>query len=692
MEVEGVGAGRERAAALTPGRRILVAMAFCAGAAYLAGPEARMVVALALLLVAPGYLITRALPCAGLGTLPRLALQIGLSLSAIALLYQWAWFAGLALNVALVQILAVALAAAALAAAWHDFGAPTRPRAGPRSILPWTLFGLVCLLTLWTRFVQIEGLVLPVWVDSIHHAVLVRVTVERGVAPIDVRPYMLIPELAYHWGYHVLIAAMIQISGLDLAPAMLWSGQILNALHAPMAGALAMALWRQPSAALGAALAAGLISYFPAYYVSWGRYTQLTGLLLLPGLAIAWQAALEGGGRRWWAALALLLAGLFLIHVRVMFFGLVLLAAMGAVWALDQDLARVWRTLPAALAAAAGALALVLPWLALLVRRAILPAIARPEIAMSTESYAAISEGLLWAGQNRLLAALALAGALWAIWRRRRTAAVLLLWAGLLILLTNLRMLAYLLPAAGAPLLLGALIQRRWFLAGLGALLLALAPLAVRIPLTVVISGDSVVITLFLPLSAAIGGGAAMIAARLGALGPRARAIATPLVVAATLALALWSAGELRRVVNDSTIIATQADLAAIEWVRDNTPPDARFLINATPWFNVAARGSDGGWWLLPLAGRWVSTPPVLFTFGPTDYAMAAIERSQAVIDFKPGQEQTMLERARNEGISYIFFGARGGPLRPELFRNLPGITTVYERDGVTILALGSQS
>jgi hypothetical protein len=96
----------------------------------------------------------------------------------------------------------------------------------------------------------------------------------------------------------VLVAAAMQLSSLDLPQAMLVSGQALNVLQVLAAAGLATYLWRRPLAGIVAALVVGLLSIFPAYYVSWGRYTQLTGLLLLPPLMIVWLELLKANDRR----------------------------------------------------------------------------------------------------------------------------------------------------------------------------------------------------------------------------------------------------------------------------------------------------------------------------------------------------------------------------------------------------------
>jgi hypothetical protein len=718
---------------LTPGRRVLLAAIICAAAAWAAGPAGRLPLAMALIGLAPGYLLERLLPGSHDEAKPlcphplvRLALWLAFSLSLVALLYQWLWPLGLALAAPALFALAALAGIAAGALAWQELGpVEERPRTKdegqPTTDVPfvdaygisgagakryrhptpdtrhppffWLLLALVCGLTLWTRFEQIKSLALPSWVDSVHHALLVRIVAETGRAPSSLEPYLPVANLPYHWGYHVFTGSLLRLSGLSLAETMLWSGQILNALHAPLAGAMALILWRQPRAAIGAAMVAGLISLMPAYYVSWGRYTQLTGLLLLPGLAFAWARGLESGRRPYWAAASLILAGLSLIHVRVLAFALGLLAAQTVVWAAGAS----WPTLRARAIAWAGvglgAAALAAPWLLMLLRRALLPAVARPGSLVLADGYEALNLAILWVGYNQWLAALAFLAILWGLWARRPRAAILPLWVGLLLVMANMRLLGYVLPAVGAALLLRALLARRLPGALLGAGLIVLGVPLFSAPSTWLINNDAVVISLFLPLSVAVGGGAAGLyeAARRSGPPPYRRA-AGPVAVALVVALGLWGSWQLRSVVNETTVLATPADRAAIEWAAANTPPDARFLINTTPWLGIANRATDGGWWLLPLAGRWTSTPPALFTYGSPDYVQATIERTKAVAAYQPGGEQAILELMRRDGIGYIYFGAKPGTLQPQAFAAIDGVATVYSRDGVTILAVESQT
>jgi hypothetical protein len=694
--------------------RVLVASLCCAALAWIAGPAGRLLVVLPLLLFGPGYLFERAWAAfEGLSLALRPAIWLGLSISLVVLAYEWATALGLALTAPALYALA---AACGFGVVWRFLHEP-RTGESPLSVVSaqlqqttnygqrttdngqatyrasrWVLALLALLaLTFWTRSSQIEGLALPPWVDSLHHALMIRISTETGQAPTSLRPYMPVDQLPYHWGYHVFTAAVMQLSGLGLVQTMLWVGQALNALQALVAAALAAYLWRRPLAGVVAALVVGLLSIMPAYYLSWGRYTQLTGLLILPPLMIAWRELLRAPSHGRLACLAVLLGGLSLVHFRILVFALAYLAASGAIWAFATGRAALRARLVYAMAGTALALALAMPWLWMLMLRTLLPAFARPRDLLAGDSYSALSDGLLWAGHNRVLVALALAAALWGVARRRHSAAEQALWVAALALLAN--------------------------------------PVLIGLPSIWLITNDVVAISLFLPIGVLLGGGACLLIEWLERqatnliesraekreppvqrderralngtqhFGSRAwRSVRWSLVVgrwslirgmAAILlaTLALWGAWNIRSVINPGTVLATEADVAAITWAAEHTPADARFLVNAVPWLSIQ-RGSDGGWWLLPLTGRWVSAPPVLYTYGAPDDVREINEFNKLIIGFRKGQEQQLYALIARERITHVYLGAQTGPLSPEIFADERMFEKVYERDGVTILAV----
>src|SRR5205085_7983714 len=107
------------------------------------------------------------------------------------------------------------------------------------------------------------------------------------------------------------------------------------------------------------------------------------------------------------------------------------------------------------------------------------------------------------------------AAGLYGLLRRSRAAVELIGWVGALAVLANPWLIGYILPAAGAPLLLWGVQRRRAPAVLCGAVLLLLNPALVRLPYLWLLTNDAVTISLFIPIGLLIGGGAGMLTARL---------------------------------------------------------------------------------------------------------------------------------------------------------------------------------
>ncbi|MGQ9548730.1 MAG: hypothetical protein ACUVSY_12330 [Roseiflexus sp.] len=630
----------------------------------------------------PGYLLERRLPGARPHWLLRIVLWNGLGLSIIPLLYLWITAVGASLPVSFLIAGAVGLAGMALRAAWHDL-ATVRVRPSAMTSL---LIG-VLVIGAWLRAVQIAGLALPAWVDSVHHALMVRVAAETGRAPWTLTPYLPVVEMPYHWGYHALIAAAWHLAGGELPEVLLWSGQLLNWLQGAGAAALALLFWRRPLAVVITAAIVSCISWMPAYYVSWGRYTQLSGLVQLVVLAIAWQRWLSTADRRecagWLILIIVITAGLSLVHMRMFIFSGALIAAQSAVWALRGSWHTIRPRVVQAVLAGLAAIALTAPWWLLLIRRILLPVAAGAQSLTSSGSYVRLSLDFLWIGPNEWLIVLALIGSIIGIAHRQPSTAVIILWVGSLTVLTNLWLVSYVMPLVGLVLLISNIVQRRWIASSVGLPFLAINPATVHLPFLWLLPVDIVAITLFLPISIMIGGGIALV-------WPNRRLWQLGGTVALTI-LTLWGACQQRTIVNPITVLATATDREALMWIKDRTPPTARFLINAAPWLPGIARGTDGGWWILPLTGRWTSTPPVLFVYGEEDTVQAAQWRSQRIIDFGNGRSVDLDQLIAVERVDYIYTSP-AGPLRPDHFAQRTGYEVVFAKDGIVIYKVSGLS
>jgi hypothetical protein len=330
-------------------------------------------------------------------------------------------------------------------------------------------------------------------------------------------------------------------------------------------------------------------------------------------------------------------------------------------------------------------------WLWNLAARLLLPALDRPESLVSEASYNTLNEPLLWSNYNDLFVAVALLLAFWALFHRAQAAAIVPGWVVAMFTLANPWLANYLLPLLGAPLLAAALMQRRWVGAA-GAALLLLA-LLLPLPTFWLVNNNAVMIMLFMPVSVLIGGGASLLWSRLACIERQPwRRLAQRGFVATMLLLALWGAWNLRDVVNPVTVIATEADAQAMAWVDEHTDDDARFLVNATRWLPYADRGTDGGWWLLPLLGRWVSTPPILYAYGSPDYVERMHQVSNTVATFEPGQEEAIYRLIEQEDITHVYLGPEPEPLTMAVFADTARFEKIYEQDGVIILAVNQQS
>jgi hypothetical protein len=518
------------------------------------------------------------------------------------------------------------------------------------------VLGLVLIAVLGWRFYQVRELVLPAWVDSVHHVLVVRVILETGGLPATLDPYLPVP-FYYHFAFHILAAIFSFFTRLAPAQGVLLFGQVLNAAVALSLYRLAMALWRDWRRGLLAVLLVGFVSQMPAYYATWGRYTLLVGLVLLPlAMADSLEIVAKGASRARLAKLSVLTAGLLLSHYFAGFLLALFLVFLGF-----QALYRSWRGgapgkdrrwLYLIGSALAGAL-LAAPWVyrAWFYTRAslrfgtLLPSSAAVD-AQYFPNYLQYLWHLLGPERSRLLLFLAPAGLVLALLSSRSRAFAL--WAVFLGLLS--------LP---------------W-----GPYVTPFRP-------------DHAVIVLFLPVTllvaalfTALSDGSRWLARRLG----RERLAWAGIlpVWVSFMFLLVWGLRETGTIINPSTVLADSADLQAVRWIGAHTPQQSRFFINVTPWQYGLYRGVDGGWWITPLTGRETVLPPALYSAGAEEYIRkvnSLAEGARTLEDCQPEFWQFVKE----SGMTHLYLGSRFGPLRPVGLEGCPHVRQLYAREGVFI-------
>ena len=207
--------------------------------------------------------------------------------------------------------------------------------------------------------------------DSYHHALITQLIVERGGLPDSYLPYTPLVTFTYHFGFHATAAALVTLTGLSPVLITAALAQLLTAVAALSVAFFTEAATGSKPAAAVSAVVGGLVILFPAYMFNWGRYTQLTGLVLLPiFLGVIWLWARAGWKQQMGMAgtVGLLAAGMALTHYRVTLMAVSALATLLSVEYLTRrEFWDDWRTIAPRIvgrlmAALAVAAVLVAPW------------------------------------------------------------------------------------------------------------------------------------------------------------------------------------------------------------------------------------------------------------------------------------------------------------------------------------------
>lgn len=598
------------------------------------------------LLTLPGLgLLALVRPRLDLDPIEALALAAGLSTSLIATLFLLATELRLRLNPA--SLAAILILFTAFGLVWSVKRSTWSELSRYSGLL--VAFVILFALTLATRLWAVRDLVVPAWVDSVHHALISQFIAAQGRLPDSFLPYLPTEATTYHFGFHAIAAALHWLSGLPVPQAILIAGQVLNALMVPATYLFARRLTGDRLAALIACLLVGLVTTMPAYYVSWGRYTQLAGLVILPALlslliyrSPELREALLAG---------LLLTGLLVTHYRVLAFVVSFIAAYAVIVGIfgrgsseGSEFAPARAVMVRASVIGLAVTALSGAWL--------MPvAVDLWWRAFRTWGNPAASDSPLWyyitSYWDTFVLALAGLGAAWGLHQRRRFAAVLVLWIGLLFLLAN--------------------------------------PVRLGLPGGALVNNTSVLISLFLPLATLSGYSLAqVITALIRVAPPRWRP-----VVSLISAVALGSAGLVgttwtANILNPSTVLFTAADQAAMDWIARSTPPDAVFAINTMLWQTSTYAGSDGGAWIPILAGRRTTVPPALYVLGPREYVLEINDLAHS-IEAAAADADGLWRVLYEHGIGYVYIGPKGGPLRVSVLLDSPCYQPRYAQAGAWV-------
>ncbi|HET7376510.1 MAG TPA: hypothetical protein VFK30_07370, partial [Anaerolineae bacterium] len=533
----------------------------------------------------------------------------------------------------------------------------------------WVAIGILG-MTLFTRVWIVQDLPFPAWSDGMQHTVLTQLTAVKGQLPYTMDPYFPIPLGQYHMGLYALSSTVEWLANVPANIALLYTAQILNGLCVIGVFVVLDRLGGRLGAIVGATVV-GLVSFQPAFYVNWGRFTQIAAqTILLVAWLVTWhtlrvwrQSKARNSPRSvmiWYAVLASVLnAAVFLLHFRVAAFYLPLLA-IAAVWEFYEAFKerQVRAIIGGLLAIGVMALLFISPavWEAL---RIYVQSRAGPttvstatpeEIAKARDAYFAFPIQT-WPGLAApiWLMVSAIISAVFATIRRNKLALVIIVWTALVLSIGE----AYLL----------------------------------NVPLLAVTNLGAVLIMLYLPISLALGVGVEeLLRWTRGAW--RGRAVSFTMAMVSVAAFVGSHTAVMQ--VEPYRYVVTEADMTAMAWINGHTPTDAWFAVNTTFWTPDAPMGTDAGYWIPYFTQRSTTASSNLFSLGSKEYADRIRHMSQAAADL--ATNNAALDTLRELGVTYIYIGAKGnfdGPgLVPKKIRQVSGIDVVYQQNGVTILRI----
>lgn len=526
----------------------------------------------------------------------------------------------------------------------------------------WLLIGLTGVIVL-QRLLVVRDLAVAQWGDSYHHSMITQLLLDHGGLFETWHPYADLITFSYHYGFHANSAFLAWWGQLSATSAVLYMGQIINIAVGPLAYLLTRRLSGNQAAGI---IALGFTCFYntmPSFYVNWGRFTQLTGQVILVGVIVAWLALLDYKAFNWQlVGLAVMLTtGLVLTHYLVTIFAviilmLVVLALLAQHPRFDYAKQVLWR------GGAVGLISAVLaaPWLYTIVQSK-LTAIARNYVTGYSQSYASSVATLVAIVPFYIKAPL-----------------MILIGLGLWL----------------------ACAQRNWRMLWLAIWSLGLeliaVPYVLNLPLSGIITGFAVAIMLYLPLIP-------LAAYPLGWLYQRWQA--WPWLRSISMVLLLltiaWSTPWQSTLATDQYRMFFAGDQQALDWIEQATAADAKFLINGIMSYGDAlVVGEDGGVWIPLLTKRQTTIPPL--TYGSEkasdpkfDYNVYLLYEALRTTPLASAEGRQLLQ---TQGIDYIYSGVRLSQNNPKFQQDIQALRylpeqfpIVYERDGVVIFAVKAQ-
>ncbi len=433
------------------------------------------------------------------------------------------------------------------------------------TVLP--LISLILLAAL-TRTLQLRDIYAPLWTDGLQHAEYAMQIIQNQGLPSGV---------IYHLGFHSQVAVLFPWLGLSLEQVLLVNGQLVNIAIGLSLILLGQAIYGRRFPAWVGACFFLLFARMPAYLVNWSRFPFQLGLTLgLACLALLVQF-IQTPRRTDLFLFLLLFAGMVLSH----YGSVVFVASLFLTLLLSSKIRN----------------KLSQPLISRLKARPILAIMAAPVILLIL-----ISLGALILNSEKIAAI---------ILDSRRTAAALDLTDMLHITLSSSGLAILGMAILGFGLSWLKKQPQFWVVPAWIPVHFALVTLQEPLLGQAIASYANSILALSIPLSLLAGIGLdclfelPLTVSQPNKTNPKFKnktkhRFRQPLYL---ITLCLVGSLSLVGIINPAANRFTPADEKAIEWIRLNTPPDARFWINTQPW-GAEIVPADGGGWIPVKTGR----------------------------------------------------------------------------------------
>lgn len=526
----------------------------------------------------------------------------------------------------------------------------------------------ILVITLFTRFWVAYQNPYPAWVDSVHHVMLTKLIATNGYLPHTLEPYYPVSLSMYHLGLHAIAAVVEWLAQCESHTALLWTAQTLNGLGGV---GVYLLLDRKISrlAALSGAAMVGIFCYQPAFYVNWGRFTQIASQFLILSVWLItfetiqqWTLSKRNYTNMVWQVgiCALLTAGMFLCHFRIAIFYAFLLVPSLVYWYFKyyRTHRNIWSPLFATFCIGASTLLFIAPALSIAIYTYLHVATAPQPSSISNVQD--METGLKYFA-TPLPTIFDLIAQSWILWicglsalvgiiKRSKVVLLTLIWVIGLSLLGNLYLLA---------------------IRSLG-----------------VVNFSGVAIMFYLPIGIIVGCAIQYLYEFIAPSMPDRGALLLGIFI---IISSVPFANQRIQQVEPYRFLMTEQDRAAMIWISNHITESARFAVNTDFWLPVLPHGTDAGYWLPYFTNHKITAAPMLANLSPLKDQNEWIEISRLVdqVNDKPSVISALYQR----GVHYFYIGAKGHytpgkGLDANKLKNYNQLQLLYEKDGVAIFEI----